>query len=392
MIKKAVYYAIICLIVLSLFVSCADKPPADNSSHSVSSAITSSEIKEEQEKVEAWGDPNNTSPLLRPSFLAPDAEGNLFYCDDEGSIYKQLVETNGLSKLYSSSGYDFVSVQYISENLICAGYKNKAQESGYIIFDLKDKTVNSAVSGDEFKGKSIYSLVYYNEAVYFLTNPDRYGRFTLYRQTKDATQVLSHGVNEFVIYRNKLFYNVGGYIYSANVNGSDAQMLTEVVTNDFLGFTLAKDSFFYMSTEYTYRMQIISGEYDKFNEKVKVYTSASNSDYTFFCGTDGGIYLYSHIKDELKKVSEYTADEMAISGDYLYLKPADPLDYPNVPKEFIVQNNVHRFKISELIESASKDAQNENSTVSSSLSSGELVSSNASVEEEKPLAPENFGR
>jgi DNA repair exonuclease SbcCD ATPase subunit len=100
----------------------------------------------------------------------------------------------------------------------------------------------------------------------------------------------------------------------------------------------------------------------------------------------------SHITDELIKISEYTADEMAISGDYLYLKPADPLDYPDVPKEFIVQNNVHRFKISELIESASKDAQNENSTVSSSLSSGELVSSNASVEEEKPLAPENFGR
>lgn len=392
MIKKAVYYAAICLLLLSLFVSCSDKPTVESSSQGTSSAITSSENKESQEKVEAWGDPNSTLPLLRPSFLSPDAEGNIFYCDDEGSIYKQLVETNGLSKLYSSSGYDFVSVQYISENLICAGYKNKAQESGYIIFDLKEKTVNNAVDGDEFKGKSIYSLVYYNESVYFLSNPDRFGRYILYRQVDDRTQILSRGVNEFVIFRNKIFYNVGGYIYSANVDGSDTQMLTEVVTNDFLGFSLAKDSLFYMSTEHTYRMQITSAGYEKYDEKVKVYTSASNSDYTFFCGVDGGIYLYSHITDEFKKVSDYTADEIAISGDYLYLEPADPSDYPDVPKEYVVQYSIHRFKISELLEASLNDAQSENSPVSSSLSSDELVSSNASKEEEKPLAPENFGK
>ena len=130
MIKKAVYYAAVALLILSLLASCADKPTVESSSQDISSEITSSENKETQEKVEAWGDPNNTDPILRPSFLSPDAEGNVFYCDDEGSIYKQLVETNRLSKLYSSSGYDFVSVQYISENLICAGYKNKAQESG----------------------------------------------------------------------------------------------------------------------------------------------------------------------------------------------------------------------------------------------------------------------
>lgn len=392
MIKKAVLYAVACLLIISLLASCADKPSLESSSQSESSAITSSENLQTQEKVEAWGDPNNNSPILRPAFLAPDAGGNVFYCDDEGSIYKQLIETNGLSKLYSSSGYDFVSVQYISENLICAGYKNKANESGYIIFDLKEKTVNNAVGGDEFKGKSIHSLAYYNDAVYFLANPDRYGRYTLYRQTKEDTQTLSSGVNEFVIYRNRIFYNVGGYIYSANLDGRDAQMLTEVVTNDFLGFSIANDSFFYMSTENTYRMQITSAGYVKYDERVKVYTSASNSDYTFFCGVDGGIYLYSHITDELKMVSDYTAEEIVISGDYLYLKPANPSDYPDVPKEYVVQYSIHRFKISELIENSLKNVQGENSPVSSSLSGNEMVSSTASVEEEKPLAPENFGR
>ena len=388
--KKAVYYAAACLLIMSLLVSCSNKPQVESSLPSTSSAITSSENNETHENIDAWGDPNNTLPILRPSFLSVDAQGDIFYCDDEGSIYKQLVETNGLSKLYSSSGYDFVSVQYISENLICAGYKNKANESGYVIFNLKDKTVNNAVGGDEFKGKSIYSLVYYNEAVYFLADPDRYGRYTLYKQTVDNTQILSQGVNEFVIFKSKIFYNVGGYIYSANTDSGDADMLTEVVTNDLLGFSLANDSLFYMSSESTYRMQVTSTQYDKYSEKIKVYTSASNSDYTFFCGVDGGIYLYSHLTDKLKKVSDYTADQIAISGDYLYLKPADPSDYPDIPKEYVVQNSIHRFNISELVESSLSD--NQSQTVSSSLSSDEMVSSEGSIEEEKPLAPENFGK
>lgn len=391
MIKKAVYYAAICIVILSLLASCASKPTPAVSSQAVSS-ITSSDSEDTHKKEEAWGDPNDTTPLIRPSFLSSDANGDVFYCDDEGSIYKQLVASNGLSKLYSSSGYDFFSVQYISENLICAGYKNKAQECGYIIFDLKEKTVTSAFGGEEFKGKSIYSLIYYNESVYFLANPDRYGRYTLYKQDKSSTKIISSGVNEFVIFRNRLFYNVGSLIFSSNTDGSDAQMLTEVVTHDFVGFTLTNDSLFYMSTESTYRLQISSSGYIKYDEKVKVYTSSSSSDYTFFCGVDGGIYLYSHIADELKKVSNYTADEIMVNGDYLYLKPAKPSDYPEIDKTYIVQNSIHRFKISDLVEISLKDTQNDNSSVSSSLSSNEAVSSNAAQKEEKPLIPEKFGK
>ena len=391
MFKKAGLYAVICALVLCFLVSCADKPKVESSSQSEVSSVVSSE-KEEPENQDAWGNPDSTVALIRPTFLASGVNSDVFYCDDEGSIYKQIIETNGLSKLYSSSGYDFVSVQYISENLICAGYKNKAQDSGYVIFDLKEKTVNSAVSGDTFKGKSIYSLIYYNEAVYFLANPDRYGRYTLYRQTKNDTKVVAVGVNEFVIFRNRIFYNIGGFIFSANVDGSDAQMLTEVVTHDFIGFTLTKDSLFYMSTDHTYRVQLASTGYIKYDDKVKVYTSSSSSDYTFFCGVDGGIYLYSHITDELKKVSDYTADEIMVSGDYLYLRPANPLDYPQVSKEYIVQNSIHRFKISDLVEASLKDLQNTSSGESSTIASEEAVSSSVSEKEEAPLIPENFGR
>lgn len=390
--KKAIVYAAIFALLLCFLVSCADKSKVDTPSHSVSSGVTSSEDKKEQEKQEAWGDPQSTVPLIRPTFLSTDANGDVYYCDEEGSIYKQLIESKGLAKLYSSSGYDFVSVQYLSENLICAGYKNKSNESGYMIFDLKEKTVNNAVVGDEFKGKSIYSLIYYNESVYFLANADRYGRYTLYMQNKDGTKVISSGVNEFVIFRNKLFYNVGGYIFTSNTDGTDVNMLTEVVTHDFVGFTLTNDSLFYMSTENTYQMQFVSSGYVKYDQKVKVYTSTSNSDYTFFCGVDGGIYLYSHITDALTKVSDYTAEEIAVSGDYLYLKPANPLDYPEIDKELIVQNGVQRFKISELVEVSLKEFNNQGSSESSSLSSDEATSSNSTVSEIAPLMPEKFGK
>lgn len=386
MIKKSIVFTVILGLLISLSVSCKQKEKPLLSSDLVSSAVTSSEQIEADSQL-GWGDPLDPVKMLRPSFLSVGQNGDIFYCDNEGSIYRQLAENNGLSKIYSSSKYDFVSVEVLSDTLICAGYVNSGDDSGYIIFNLKEKTVTSAVWGDDFKGKNIYSLVHFNDSVYFLSNPDRYGRYTLYRQTKDKTQQLAVGVNEFFILRSRLFYNVGGYIFSINPDGSDLQIICDVVTNDFLGFTITENSLFYMSNENTYRTQTYSSGYHKYAERIKVYTSAASQKHAFFCGVDGGIYAFSFITDALTKVSDYTADEIVCIGDYLYLKPADPLDYPELEKDFIIQNDIHRFKISDLV----GEALNEGADTSSSIAASEVTSS-LMAEIEAPIpVPERFG-
>ncbi|MEE1279899.1 MAG: hypothetical protein UHH95_03585 [Oscillospiraceae bacterium] len=386
MIKKSIVFTVILGLLISLSVSCKQKEKPLVSSDPISSAVTSSEQIEADSQL-GWGDPLDPVKMLRPSFLSVGKNGDIFYCDNEGSIYRQLAESNGLSKIYSSSKYDFVSVEVLSDTLICAGYVNSSDDSGYIIFNLKEKTVTSAVWGDDFKGKNIYSLVHFNDSVYFLSNPDRYGRYTLYRQTKDKTQQLAVGVNEFFILRSRLFYNVGGYIFSINPDGSDLKIICDVVTNDFLGFTITESSLFYMSNENTYHTQTYSSGYRKYAERIKVYTSATSQRHAFFCGVDGGIYAFSLITDALTKVSDYTADEIVCIGDYLYLKPADPLDYPELEKDFIIQNDIYRFKISDLV----GEASNESADTSSSIAASELTSS-LMAEIEAPIpVPERFG-
>ncbi len=380
---RLIVLAMIAVLVFPTLASCKQNKVPSASSSPVSSEMTSSEKPIVPDKQAGWGDPDSDTGIKRPSFLATAENGDIFYCDSTGSIYKKLSEGNGLSKIYSSSGYDFVSIEILNESLICAGYKNSRDESGYIIFNLKDKTVASAVLGDEFKGKSIYGLVHSGSSAYFLSNPDRYGRYTLYRQTSEATQVLSGGVNEFFILRNRIFYNVGGYIFSVNLDGSDMQMIGEVVTNDLLGFTISKNSLFYMSSNSTYHVEMYSG-YRKYTSQIKVYTSSTSGDYVFFCGVNGGIYAFSHTNDSIRKISDYTAEEIAISGEYLYLKPANAEDYPDIPKELVIQNNLHRFKISDIILEFDKSfdiPQNEHTTVSSSISQNELPD----------LMPEKFG-
>ncbi len=386
MIKKSIVFTMILSLLICLSVSCKQKEKPLISSDPVSSAITSSEQTEVDSQL-GWGDPDDPVKMLRPSFLSVGQNGDIFYCDNEGSIYKQLPESNGLSKIYSSGKYDFVSVEVLSDSLICAGYVNSTKASGYIIFDLKEKTVSSAVWGDEFKGKNIYSLIHFNDSVYFLSNPDRYGRYTLYRQTKDKTQQLAVGVNEFFILRSRLFYNVGGYISSVNPDGSDPQMICEVVTNDLLGFTIAKNSLFYMSSENTYHTMTFSSGYNKYSERIKVYTSTTSGEHAFFCGVDGGIYAYSFLTDELTKVSDYTADEIACIGDYLYLKPADPADYPELEKEYIIQNDIYRFKVSDLV----GEVLSNSSDTSSSLAASEATSSSMAETEIPIPVPERFG-
>lgn len=399
MFKKSIIFAMILTLLMTFTVSCSkkeNKPPI--SSEAVSSEITSSEQQLDPDKQAGWGSLDDTSSLLRPSFLSVAQNGDIFYCDDEGSIYKQVLENNGLSKVYSSSKYDFVSVECLSDSLICAGYVNSTQESGYIIFDLKQKTVTNAVWGDEFKGKSIYSLVHLNNSTYFLADPDRYGRYTLYRQTADKTQQLAKGVNEFFILRSRVFYNVGGYIFSINLDGSDIRMLTEVVTNDFVGFTIAKTALFYMSSDNTYHTQMHSSDYRKYSEQVKVYTGTEYKDYVFFCGVNGGIYAFSFMTNEFEKVSDYTAAEIICSGGYLYLMPADPADYPDVPEEYIIKNDIHRFKLSDLVEIEDEEQgdESESSDITSSAASSEatsdLISSSMAEQEVIPPAPEKFGK
>lgn len=393
MIKKSIVYAMVLSMLLGIFTSCKQKEKPVSSSLSselVSSSVASSE-QSESDKHSGWGEPESPVKMLRPSFISAGANGDIFYCSDEGSIYRQLSDGKGLSKVYSSSGYDFVSVEVLSDSLICAGYTSSRQESGYIIFDLKEKTVSSAVWGDEFKGKSIYSLIHFGDSVYFLANPDRYGRYTLYRQTKDKTQQLASGVNEFFILRGRVFYNIGGYIFSINADGSDLQIISEVVTHDFSGFTITKDSLFYMSSENTYHTQMQSSGYRKYSERIKVYTSTESADHTFFCGAQGGIYAYSFINDEFLKVSTYTAAEIVCIGDYLYLSPAKPEDYPEIPKEYIVGNSVHRFKISDLIGAAPEQNEEMSSSLSSDEVSSDLVSSSMSQNEVVVPVPEKFG-
>ncbi len=391
MIKRSIVYAMVLSMLLGAFTSCKQKetPSSSLSSDLVSSSVASSEQSESDENS-GWGEPDNPVKMLRPSFMSIGSNGDIFYCSGGGSIYRQLSDGKGLSKVYSSSGYDFVSVEVLSDTLICAGYISSRQESGYIIFDLKEKTVNSAV-GDEFKGKSIYSLIHFGDSVYFLANPDRYGRYTLYRQSKDKTQELAVGVNEFFILRGRVFYNIGGYIFSINPDGSDLRIISEVVTHDFSGFTITKDSLFYMSNQNTYLTQMYSSSYRKYSEKIKVYTSTESIDNTFFCGVDGGIYAYSYINDGISKVSDYTAEEIVCIGDYLYLRPANPEDYPQTPKEFIIRNNVHRFKISDLIATAPDQDEEMSSSLSSDEVSSDLVSSSISENEVPVPVPEKFG-
>ena len=146
-----------------------------------------------------------------------------------------------------------------------------------------------------------------------------------------------------------------------------------------------------MSSENTYHTQMQSSEYRKYSERIKVYTSTEGADYTFFCGTQGGIYAYSFINDEFLKVSTYTAAEIVCIGDYLYLSPAKPEDYPEIPKEYIVGNSVHRFKISDLIGAVPEQNEEMSSSLSSDEVSSDLVSSSMSQNEVVVPVPEKFG-
>ena len=395
MLKKLVALFSALMLICVFLVSCKGKPqgassvsPSQDSSlpHKDTSSQTASgsiiDIKPEQEYH-----------LKRNSFLSAAQSGDLFYCGATGGIYKQLADNKGISKIYSGSGYEFFSVDYFEEDKICVGFKSDKLDSNYIIFNLKDKTVQNAVSGDEFKDLNIYSLIHYEGAVYFLANPDRYNRYTLYKQTAEETRVLVSGVNEFFIWGENIFYNKGNEIHSLYLKREPA--LSELICKPeygyLSGFTIVGNMLLYSSETDTYFTNFLTGGYSKLPQQLNVWTGTKAGKYAFFCGDGGGIYAFSLETGIVTNVSPYTAGSLESSGGYLYLSPAKEADYPSVDKSFIIKDGIYRFSISELIAQIEPE-KDESADVSSSLSQSEITSSSPAVEEVEPIKPEKFGR
>lgn len=395
MLKKLVVLPLALMLVLSLFASCKKDP------HGASSLVlsqTSSITLQDTSSQTASGSLIDIKPekeylLRRNSFLSVDENGDLFYCGATGGIYKQLADNKGISKIYSGNGYEFFSVDCIETDKICVGFKSDKLESNYIIFNLKDKTVENAVSSDEFKGSNIYSLLHYEGAAYFLSNPDRYNRYTLYKQSTEETKALVKGVNEFFIWGENLFYNIGNQMYSLNLKTDPAtsEFICEAEYSYLSGFTIVGNMLLYSTETDTYFTNFITGGYSKLPHRLNVWAGTKSDEYAFFCGTNGGIYALSLETGLVTRVSEYTASDIKCIDGYLYLSPAKEADYPEVDKSLVIRDGIYRFSISDLL-SQIEPKQDENTDVSSSLSQSELTSSSPAVEEVEPLKPEKFGR
>ncbi|MBQ8868427.1 MAG: hypothetical protein IJ027_01745 [Oscillospiraceae bacterium] len=395
MLKKSVVILAVLSLICSLFASCKREPTPVSSlpatSNNVSSQITSSEPSTSGSLIDI--EPEKEYALVRNSFLSQNQNGDLFYCGASGGIYKQLADSNGLSKIYSGNGYEFFSVDCIEEDRICVGFKSDKFESNYIIFNLKDKTVEPAVAGEEFKSTSIYSLLHYEGATYFLADPDRYNRYTLYKQTAEETKELAKGVNEFFIWGENIFYNIGNEIYSLYLKSEPAknEYICSAEYSYLSGFTITGNMLLYSTENDTYFTNFVSGGYSKLPMRLNVWAGAKSGKWAFFCGTNGGIYALSLETGILTKVSDYTADGLECIGGYLYLSPAKETDYPKVDKSFIISDGIYRFAVADLL-SQIEPEKDENADVSSSLSQSELTSSSPAVEEVEPLKPEKFGR
>ena len=399
MLKKLVALSLVLMMVSCFFVSCKkDKLNVSSFSpskeNSVSSQITSSEPSASGSIIDIK--PEQEYHLHRNSFLSIDENGDLFYCGASGGIYKQLSGNKGISKIYSGNNYEFFSVDCFETDKICVGFKSDKFDSNYIIFNLKDKTVENAVSGDEFKEKDIYQLLHHNNSIYFLSNPDRYGRFTLYSQTNGETKALANGVNEFFIWSDNIFYNIGNEIHALDLK-SDPVKSEYICSTDYSylsGFTIVGNMLLYSTELSTYFTNFTTGGYSKLPYKLNVWTGTKGGSYAFLCGESGGIYALSLKSGLITKVSDFTASGIECINGYLYLNPADPQDYPEVEKDYIIRDGIYRFEISQLISQIEEQKSDSASSdlTSSSLSQSETISSSPAVEEIEPLKPEKFGR
>ena len=389
MIKKTLVCALAALMLTGILASCKQKTPSNSSSsltssNAVSSQMTSSEDKEEEPKPDITATKN--------SFMAVDQNGDFFYCGSQGGIYKLLSDERGISRIFSSVGYNFFSVSVLDEERICVGYKSNSLDSCYVVFNLKDKTVVSAVSGDEFKNKNIYSLVHKNGAVYFMSNPDRYGRYTLYMQTADVTQTVATGVNEFFFIGNRIVYNIGNIIYWKDT--ADLEATNEplwIYNGSYLtGFSSAGELLLCSTDSSSVFVRFLSGGYSHLDVKLNAWSSTANETHAFVCGNDGGIYSIEFESGLIKKVSDYTASQLFYHNGYLYLSPANAEDYPEIDKNLIISDGIYRFSVSDLVSTE----KTEDESTSSSLSESETDSSSIALPETENtlVAPEKFGR
>ncbi|MBQ8338036.1 MAG: hypothetical protein IJY33_02720 [Oscillospiraceae bacterium] len=395
MLKKSVVVLAVLSLICSLLASCKREPTPSSSlpttDNNVSSQITSSEPSTSGSLIDI--EPEKEYTLVRNSFLSQSKNGDLFYCGATGGIYKQLADNKGISKIYSGVGYEFFSVDCIEEDKICVGFKSDKFESNYIIFNLKDKTVEPAVAVEEFKNTSIYSLLHYEGATYFLANPDRYNRYTLYKQTAEGTKALVKGVNEYFIWGENIFYNIGNEIYSLYLKSEPAinELMCKTEYSYLYGFTITGTMLLYSTENDTYFTNFISGGYSTLPTRLNVWAGAKTSEWAFFCGTKGGIYALSLETGILTKASDYTAENLECIGGYLYLSPTKEADYPEVDKSLIIRDGIYRFAIGDLL-SQIEPEKDESADVSSSLSQSEVISSSPAVEESEPIKPEKFGR
>ena len=398
MLKKIAALTLALMLTCTLFASCKkDTAGASSLSSGKESSIPTSDTSSQSGSGSLIDiKPETQYHLHRNSFMSVGENGDLFYCGATGGIYKQLADNKGISKIYSGSGYEFFSVDCLDPERICVGFKSDKLESSYIIFNLKDKTVEPAVSGDEFTDKSIHQLLHHDGAIYFLADPDRYQRFTLYTQKNGVTKPLVNGVNEFFIWGENIFYNVGNAIYALDLKTEPAtsELIEEAEYSYLSGFTIVGNTLFYSTELGTYYANLVSSGYSKFPQKLNVWTGTRHENFAFFCGEEGGIYAVNLDSGIINKVSDYTAGSLECIGGYLYLTPANAEDYPNAEKDYVIRDAIYRFSAEELlsqIESGDQEGESSDLT-SSSLSQSESVSSSPAVEEVEPLKPEKFGR
>ena len=87
------------ILVLTLFSGCKKEPITSGSSF-ISSDTASNSVAHPEMEI-------SQDKIIRPFFVSNDSNGNVFYCSADGTIFKKVPETNGLSKIYSSNEYKF---------------------------------------------------------------------------------------------------------------------------------------------------------------------------------------------------------------------------------------------------------------------------------------------
>lgn len=370
------------ILVLTLFSGCK-KEPVTSSSSFISSDTASNSVAYPEMEI-------SQDKIIRLFFVSNDSNGNVFYCSADGTIFKKVPETNGLSKIYSSNEYKFFSVQCFNDNEICVGYKKGDIKSGFMIFNLKDKTVKNAITLSKFADSNVYSLVFYKNIAYFLANPDRYNRYTLYKQENGEVYELARGVNEFFILENRIYYNIGNKIYWTSPNRINSDLFAELDTNDLLGFTIIGDNILYMTSVETFLHNKNTGIDKRISENLNVYTHTQNKDNAFFVGVNGGIYMYSFSSNDVEKISEYTSSQIYADNEWIYFYPTESFEFLITPPEYVVSDSIHRISLQGLYDYLKYNKEVTNSSSLANTENESALTSSSISKIDIPI-PEKFG-